>query len=193
MRHHLSVVAESTRVFDHDASALFTVVVLAGAAVLVAVCLPRRRLVAALTGVSLAVAVGLTIVPFGGWSQLGFEAGPLHSIVVNLHPHRSALTGWFRNSDGPANVLLYLPAGLFLALCARRPMPTLVGLAAMSFAIECWQATLTTRVGSFDDVVANAIGAAIGTAVAAVVLAVRAFTHRPLPTAQTDVRPLTRV
>ena len=181
MPHSRSVLADSARVFHHDLSALPTVLVIAAVAVVIAFALPRRRLVAAATGVSLAVAVGLTITPFGGWSHFGFEAGALHSILTNVEPHRSALTGWFRNSDGPANVLLYLPAGLFLALLLRRPLLATIGLTAMSFAIECWQSTLTTRVGSFDDVVANGLGAAIGAAVAAVVLAAQAIARRPRP------------
>jgi glycopeptide antibiotics resistance protein len=174
-----SVIAESARVLDHDASALLTVVLLAGFAVLIAACLPRRRVTAALAGVSLAVAVGLTIVPFGGWSRLGFETGALRSIATNLEPHRSALWNQPVNADGPANVALFLPAGLFVALLLRRPLLTAVALTGMSFAIECWQATLTTRVGSFDDVVANALGAAAGAVLAAVVLGLTALARRP--------------
>lgn len=173
-----SDLAQSAQAFGHETSALLTVILLTGAAIVVAALLPRRRVTAALAGISLAVAIGLTITPFGGWSSLGFETGALRNIISNVEPHRSALTGWFRNNDGPANVLLFLPAGLFVSLLLRRPVLTTVALAVLSFAIECWQSTLTTRVGSFDDVVANALGAAVGAAMAAVVLGVRALTHR---------------
>ncbi|MHA3701939.1 VanZ family protein [Jatrophihabitans sp. YIM 134969] len=179
MPYSRSLLVHPERLLVHDFSALPTVLLLAAAGVLLALVLPRRRLLAAATGVALAVAVGLTITPFGGWSNLGFETGALHSIVTNVQPHRSALTGWFRNSDGPANVALFLPAGLFLALLLRRPVLAAVGLAGLSFAIECWQSTLTTRIGSFDDVVANSLGAALGAALAAVVLGVAAAVRSP--------------
>lgn len=165
--------AAPARVLAADVSAGLTTVVCAVLAVVVAALVPRRRVLTALAGLSVAVVLGLTLVPNGGWGALGFETGPLHSVVTNLTPRRSALTGWLDNDDGPANVVLYLPAGLFLALASRRPVRSAVGLAVLSLLVECWQATLTTRVGSFDDVVANALGAALGAVVAALVLAVR--------------------
>lgn len=169
----------AAQVWGHGTSALLTVLLLTGAAVVVAAVLPRRRVVAALAGVSLAVAIGLTVTPTGGWSALGFETGALRNILSNVEPHRTALTGWLRNDDGPANVLLFAPAGLFVSLLLRRPVLTTIALTATSFGIECWQSTLTTRVGSFDDVVANGLGAAVGAAVAAVVLGVTALVRRP--------------
>ncbi len=165
--------------FGRELSGLLTVLVLSGLALVVAALVPRRRLLAAAAGVSLAVLVGLTITPLGGWSALGFETGALRNIITNVEPHRAALTGWFRNADGHSNVLLYLPAGLFVSLLLRRPLSTTVSLTALSFGIECWQSTLTTRVGSFDDVVANGIGAALGAVIAAVVMGVTALTRRP--------------
>ena len=187
-----TVVDASVHVLRYDGAALWTVVLLAAAAVFVAAFLPRRRLLASLAGVAVAIAVGLTITPVGGWGALGFETGALRSIVTNLEPHRSALTGWYRNDDGPANVALFLPAGLFLALLLRQPLLTAAGLTATSFTIECWQATLTTRVGSFDDVVANGLGAALGATAAAVVLVVQAVDRRRR-TASTRAYPLGRV
>lgn len=177
-------------VVEYNAASVLTVLVLAGAAVVVAALLPRRRVLAAAAGVSLAVAVGLTITPVGGWGHLGFETGALHSVVTNLTPHRSALTGWFRNDDGPANVALFAPAGLFLGLLLRRPVLVAVGLTALSFSVECWQATLTTRVGSVDDVVANGLGAALGAATAGVVLVGLALGRRRRGAPAATARPL---
>jgi VanZ family protein len=42
----------------------------------------------------------------------------------------------------------------------------------LSVAIECYQSSLTTRVGSFADVVANGLGAAVGAVLATMILLV---------------------
>lgn len=176
------LLADDVSAFAEQGGTLPTVALFALVAAGLATLVRRRRVLTALAGVSVAVILGLTLTPYGGWSQLGFETGALRSIAVNLEPHRTAVWGWLVNSDGPANVVLFAPAGLFVALLSRRPVLTAAGLTALSFSIECWQATLTTRVGSFDDVVANGLGAALGACAAAVVLLTRRLTRpRPAP------------
>ena len=74
--------------------------------------------------------------------------------------------------DGPLNVLLFLPLGFFLALLLRRPLTAALLCVVLSLAIECYQSSLTTRVGSFADVVANGLGAVLGALAATVILLV---------------------
>lgn len=149
-------------------------------ALAVAVLAPSSRLLVAGTGLSLAAVLGVTVVPTGGWRQFALTPGALDSIVANLRPQAGDLTAWAYASDGPPNVALFVPLGFFLALLLRRPLAAAVVAVALSLAIECYQAALTTRVGAFADVVANGLGALAGAAVAALLLALapRARHHR---------------
>jgi hypothetical protein len=137
-----------------------------------------RRLLTVLTGLALAVVLGVTLVPVGGWQHLAVEGDALHSIAVNVRPAPGDLTAWLHAADGPPNVVLFVPLGFFLALLLRRPVLAAVASAALSLAIECYQASLTTRVGSFADVVANGLGALIGASAAWLVLGVLARRRR---------------
>lgn len=90
-------------------------------------------------------------------------------VAVELTPYpRHDLTAWMHGTDGPLNVLLYLPAGALLATATRRPGRALLALAGLSLAIEVLQAVTGWRSGSLGDVVANVIGAALGVCVALV-------------------------
>ena len=157
--------------YRSNSSVAVTVLALAAVAVVVALAVPRRRLLTALTGVSLAGVLGLTLVPVGGWSDLWFTPGALRSMVVNLQPDGRSLHAWVATGDGPLNVLLFLPLGLCGALLTRRPVTTAVAATLLSVGIECWQSSLTTRVGSLADVCCNGLGAVVGAALAAVLLA----------------------
>jgi len=82
------------------------------------------------------------------------------------------------------NMLLFVPAGVFLTVALRRPVAVLVGLASMSFAIEAIQSL--TRLGTADvrDLVANTIGAAVGVVLATVIVRRRADDAPPLTEAE---------
>ena len=82
------------------------------------------------------------------------------------------------------NVLLFVPAGMFLTVALRRPVIVFVGLASMSFAIETIQSL--TRLGTADvrDLVANTIGAAVGVVLASVIVRRRADDAPPLTEAE---------
>jgi len=82
------------------------------------------------------------------------------------------------------NMLLFVPAGVFLTVALRRPVAVLVGLASMSFAIEAIQSL--TRLGTADvrDLVANTIGAAVGVVLASVIVRRRADDAPPLTEAE---------
>jgi hypothetical protein len=71
--------------------------------------------------------------------------------------------GWI---EAPANVLLFVPLGLLLTLIFRRPWAGVVLALVMSAGAELVQAVLPSRTASLRDVVANVLGAAIGSLIA---------------------------
>src|SRR5206468_213060 len=83
---------------------------------------PGDDVPAALAGGALAVVLGLTIVPWAGWSSFALGSDVPGSILANLRPHPGDLTAWAHAADGPLNVLLFVPLGFFLALLLRRPV-----------------------------------------------------------------------
>ena len=141
--------------------------------VLVAAGIARRaRGLVALTGIALAGVLAVTVVPNGGWARFALAPDAVESIRANLRPQPGDLSAWAHAADGPLNVALFVPLGLFLALLLRRPALATVAAVALSVGIECYQASLTTRVGAFADVVANGLGALVGAALATVLLVV---------------------
>jgi hypothetical protein len=82
-----------------------------------------------------------------------------------------------------ANLLLFVPLGLFGALATRRAVWTAVAGAALSFGIEGWQAVSDVRVATAGDWVYNSGGALIGAGAGLVLLAVGAMA-RPRTVAQ---------
>lgn len=165
--------------FSSSPSVIATIVLVGLVVLAIVVLAPRRRTLLLGTGASLAVVLGVTMVPWGGWQNFGVTTNALDSITRNVRPERGDLTAWVHAGDGPLNVLLFVPLGFFLALLLRRPVTAAIGCVALSVAIECYQSSLTTRVGSFADVVANGIGAATGVAAATVVLLVWRPWDRP--------------
>lgn len=160
------------RRFGSSPSVIATIVLL-GLLVLAVVSLaPRRRTLLLLTGASLAVVLGVTMVPWGGWRNFGLTTNALDSITRNVRPQRADLTAWVHAGDGPLNVLLFVPLGFFLALLLRRPITAALACGVLSVGIECYQSSLTTRVGDFTDVVANGLGATAGAVLATLVLVV---------------------
>ncbi|KZC96038.1 MULTISPECIES: VanZ family protein [Clavibacter] len=89
--------------------------------------------------------------------------------------HRHDGTSWITYSvvEGAANVVMFVPVGMFLVLLLGRPRWWLaialgVGLSAL---IETAQAFLPTRVSDVRDVVHNGLGALIGVVVALILTA----------------------
>lgn len=89
----------------------------------------------------------------------------------------SAISAWLRTALGlggfgagwiefGANVLLFLPLGLLLTLLFRRPWVGFIVALALSVSAELVQNLLPNRVASPRDVLANAFGAAVGAALA---------------------------
>jgi hypothetical protein len=78
----------------------------------------------------------------------------------------AALLDVGRSAERQANVLLYIPAGAFAALMARRFVPVATALSGLSWLIELAQAVSGLRDGSLPDWVYNSAGAMIGVAVA---------------------------
>lgn len=171
--------------FSGSPSVIATIMLL-GLVVLAVVGLaPRRRTLLLLSGASLAVVLGVTMVPWGGWRNFGLTTNALDSITRNVRPQRADLTAWVHAGDGPLNVLLFVPLGFFLALLLRRPVTAALACVVLSVGIECYQSSLTTRVGDFTDVVANGLGAAAGAVAATLVLLVwRPGSRRPAATAR---------
>ena len=96
-------------------------------------------------------------------------------IAFLVRAHAQGLPQWvtFGKVEFGANVLMFVPIGLFGALALPRARWLIVPAAvAMSAVIEAVQAAdLPARVGTPRDVVANGVGALIGYLVATVVLA----------------------
>jgi hypothetical protein len=131
-----------------------------------------RPLVAALL-VSFVVILGVTLVPVDGWRSVADASWSIGRIHTELgRPVPGLLTSWARGSDGPLNVVLFVPAGFLCGVVFRRGRAaSLLGLGAMSLVIECLQAFSGLRYGSLADVMANTVGAGLGLTMAAVVTA----------------------
>ena len=166
--------------FSSSPSVIATIVLLGLVVLAVVLVAPRRRTLLLLTGASLAVVLGVTMVPWGGWGNFGLTTNALDSITRNVRPERADLTAWAHAGDGPLNVILFVPLGFSLALLLRRPVTAALTCVVLSVAIECYQSSLTTRVGSFADVVANGLGAVAGAIAATLILLVwRPGSRRP--------------
>jgi VanZ family protein len=103
-----------------------------------------------------------------GRSVVIFQLGPVHAYFAQLaDPGRlwTDLRGFGQTAERVANIGLYLPLGLLATLIWRRPGWSIAGAAALSFAIELWQAVIG-RGGDLNDVLHNAAGAALGAFVA---------------------------
>ena len=69
-----------------------------------------------------------------------------------------------------ANLLLFVPLGLFGALATRRAFSTAVAAAVLSFGVEGWQAMSDVRVATAADWLYNSGGALLGAAAGLVLL-----------------------
>lgn len=118
-----------------------------------------RRLVLAGLGLYAAVVLVVVIAPVS-------YADVVHAIDDLLREGLGMTwfgSGWI---EFAANVLLFVPLGLLLTLLFRRPWIGVVVSLAASVAVELAQLVVPSRQASLRDVVANALGAAIGAAIA---------------------------
>ena len=119
--------------------------------------MPRTRLLLALAA-SLLVVLALTVGPAANTPLLWFDvlAGELAEAAGRRPPT-------LNESEALANVLLFVPLGAAGALVLRRHTGwVVVGLGALSLAIEVLQSTLPGRTPSYRDVVLNSAGALVG-------------------------------
>lgn len=135
------------------------------------------------------------------WVLLALAVYALAAVILLLSPVGpgeivAAIAAWMRESLGwsefregwievPANVLLFVPLGLLLALLFRPPWIGVVLAVALSVAAEAVQLVLPGRLASPRDILANALGAGIGAFIAWLIIRRR----RPVrPTATTRAR-----
>ncbi|MGH3704369.1 MAG: VanZ family protein [Agromyces sp.] len=85
-----------------------------------------------------------------------------------------------------ANIAFFVPFGLLLTLSTRRFWLGLTSAVVLSASVELVQLILPSRVASLRDVLANVLGAAIGSLIALVVL--RSGSRRKRATASTAGR-----
>ena len=153
--------------FLRQRDVLWLLAVLAAASLLVAGPLARRLrapfVLALLMLWSLAGIVALTAVPDGGFADLLRTPASFSRVRLQFSSGWSgAFTSWRHGTNGPLNVLLFVPAGLFSSLVLRRSLGVVLGLACLSVLIELLQAYTGTRAGNPGDVGANILGAALG-------------------------------
>lgn len=119
------------------------------------------------------------------WVLLGYLLGAAIILVLPVVYSGVVIRIWSWLRDGlgltgfgagwvefVANVALFLPLGLLLTLCVRRPWVGFVGAVALSAAAEFVQLMIPGRVASLRDVVANALGAAVGALIAWLIIAI---------------------
>lgn len=126
-------------------------------------------LLAAVALLSVAGVLAVTVVPDGGYAQLGALAQPVS--LSRWWTYMSdgwgeALTGWMSGTDGPMNVALFVFPALLWTLILRRFWPVLgIGI-GLSLFIETYQGVTGTRAAGPADLVANTLGVLIGIALA---------------------------
>ncbi len=125
---------------------------------------PPLRLIRHLASAYVLLIVYASLHPFSGWRDPGVS--PFDFLVTHW-PH------YWTGFDIAVNVLAYLPLGFLIALSIRpgtQPgLPALLAVlagTALSFGLETLQAWLPSRVPSNLDLASNAVGAALGAALA---------------------------
>ncbi len=134
-----------------------------------------------------------------GWALCAYGVAAAALLLSPLNPSRvidelmvfvhttmglpSVRQGWV---EFGANVLLFVPVGLLVAMLFRRWWVGLFMSVALSAGVELVQMLLPARVASPRDVLANALGGAIGSLAALVVICVRNARTNRTPLLQDD-------
>lgn len=109
------------------------------------------------------------------WQQAAVEFGP---------------SEFGRNGEQLANVVLFAPWALLMALGCRKPFAVALWGVGLSLLVESWQAVSGTRSATLADVLANVIGIVAVAIVVAVILRLRRSDTTLVPDdAHTDTRP----
>jgi hypothetical protein len=116
--------------------------------------------VAALLSIALILAVTLGIRPFEG-GGVGISAP--HIPCLDAHDCWSRVVEI--DLSWRLNLAMFVPAGLFLTLATRRPVYALGGLIALSASIELAQGIFGLGAADPGDLVANSLGAMVGTVI----------------------------
>jgi glycopeptide antibiotics resistance protein len=125
----------------------------------------RRATLQLAAGILIAYAIAMLVVTL--WPtpvDRGFE--PTISRMLGVL-HRNGLPTWFgyNKLEFSANIAMFVPAGFLVAMLlpARRWWLALLLVPAVSLGIELTQALfLASRFATFNDVIANSLGAVIG-------------------------------
>lgn len=132
----------------------------------------RHPVLSLVTIAYLALVAWITLSPLEAPSQFGI----LWTLAEFFESH--AATDWitFSRLEFAANVIMFVPLGLFLVLLfGRRQWWLAIGLGlAPTGAIEFAQQFIANRVSDPRDIVANGIGAIVGTLVALALKAAKA-------------------
>lgn len=126
--------------------------------------LARPRVLGVLFVVVLGSLLAATVTTGAGRSAVAVQLGPIQSYLGQLFDPGllcSDLRGFGQTGERLANIGLYLPLGFLATLIWRRPGWSIAGGAALSFAIELWQAVIG-RGGDLNDVLHNSAGTALG-------------------------------
>ncbi|MFM9876227.1 MAG: VanZ family protein [Rhodoglobus sp.] len=134
-------------------------------------------------------AVTLGYLALVGWvtlsPQSSLQRGSLlWRILELLEPVPGTQWLTFSRLEFLANIAMFVPIGLFLVLLLGRSRWWLAILlaVALTFAIEAAQQFVVGRVSDPRDLLANSLGAIIGTVIALAVTRVHSPTHSPLDT-----------
>ncbi|WP_433288661.1 VanZ family protein [Micromonospora sp. CA-244673] len=134
--------------------------------------------------------------PFGA---LGWQDGAIPRVAeyvssfLNKATFQAALVAPARHEERFANLLLFIPLGVFGALATRRPFWTVLGGAALSFGVEGWQAVSGVRDATAADWLYNSSGTLLGAAAGLVLLAAHCLLKPAEPMPPADTAPPTEM
>jgi len=132
----------------------------------------RHPILSLATFAYLALVGWLTLSPVSGTNQFGF----LWDLADFFERHRSTEWITFNVIEFTANIAMFVPIGLFFVLLLGRRqwwLAILLGV-ILTLGIELAQQNIANRVSDPRDLVANSIGAVIGTLLALVLTAAKA-------------------
>ncbi|WP_313356185.1 VanZ family protein [Microbacterium sp.] len=124
---------------------------------------PRRRWAAWFLAVYGAIVVAVLVLPIG-YSRI---VGVIHQWIGDALGVTSFGAGWV---EFAANVVIFAPLGFLLTLLFRHPWHGTAVAVALSVAAELGQFVIPARQPSLRDLLANALGAALGALLAVIIV-----------------------
>ena len=117
------------------------------------------------TGVLFVLALGIVLAATTTGYLPYFSFGGVDRYLHGFaHPGR-LVHGFAGTRERLANIVLFVPLGVFGTLLWRRPLLILTGCVALTFTIETWQGYIG-RTADAADVLHNTVGAAVGVGLA---------------------------